>query len=94
MYIVDGHHDELIQFTSLCFGYNSSMKKQFTAVVWQEWNRYVAQCLEIDVSSYGTTHDEALQMLKEALELVREDGGDMVISVTKPSISYLDLSHA
>lgn len=53
------------------------MKKQsFTAVVWQEWDRHVAQCLEIDVSSYGTTHDEALQMLKEAIELAREDGGD------------------
>lgn len=34
---------------------------------------YVAQCLNIDVSSFGDTEDEALAHLREALELYFED---------------------
>jgi predicted RNase H-like HicB family nuclease len=45
------------------------MKRQFTASVWQEGEWYVAQCLEVDVASQGTTQDEALANLQEALEL-------------------------
>ena len=41
----------------------------FSASVWREENLYVAQCLEVDVASQGTTEDEALQNLREALEL-------------------------
>lgn len=33
----------------------------------------VAQCLEVDVSSFGDTPDEALAMVTEALELWFED---------------------
>jgi predicted RNase H-like HicB family nuclease len=45
------------------------MKKVFTASVWQEGEWYVAQCLEVDVSSQGKTEDEALTNLQDALEL-------------------------
>jgi predicted RNase H-like HicB family nuclease len=45
------------------------MVQEFTASVWQEEDVYVAQCLQIDVASQGPTEDEALQNLKEALEL-------------------------
>jgi predicted RNase H-like HicB family nuclease len=45
------------------------VEKTFSASVSQEENLYVAQCLEIDVASQGTTEDEALQNLREALEL-------------------------
>ena len=45
------------------------MEKTFSASVWQEEDLYVVQCLEIDVASQGTTEDEALQNLREALEL-------------------------
>ena len=45
------------------------MEKTFSASVWREEDLYVAQCLEIDVASQGTTEDEALQNLREALEL-------------------------
>lgn len=41
----------------------------FSASVWREEDLYVAQCLEVDVVSQGTTEDEALQNLREALEL-------------------------
>jgi len=35
---------------------------------------YVAQCLNVDVSSFGSTKEEAIANLKEALELYFEDG--------------------
>jgi predicted RNase H-like HicB family nuclease len=33
---------------------------------------YVAQCLNVDVSSFGSTREEAVQNLKEAVELCFE----------------------
>ncbi len=42
-------------------------------VVWKEGKHYVAQCLNVDVSSFGQTKKEALQNLQEALELYFED---------------------
>jgi predicted RNase H-like HicB family nuclease len=40
--------------------------------VWKEGDYFVAQCLNIDVSSFGDTKDEALANLQEALELYFE----------------------
>jgi hypothetical protein len=34
---------------------------------------YVAQCLNVDVSSFGDTVEEAIRNLKEAVELYFED---------------------
>ena len=45
------------------------MEKAFSASIWREDDLYVAQCLEVDVASQGTTEDEVLQNLREALEL-------------------------
>ncbi len=45
------------------------MKRPFTATVWREGNWYVSQCLEVDVASQGESEEEALNNLKEALEL-------------------------
>ena len=46
-------------------------------VIWKEGKRYVSQCLNVDVSSFGDTKDEAMQNLNEALELYFEDGDAM-----------------
>ncbi len=48
------------------------MKRTFTASVWQEEEWFVAQCLQVDVASQGSTEKEALANLKEALELYFE----------------------
>lgn len=48
------------------------MKSKFTAIVWQEGEWYVAQCLEVDVASQGETEKEALQNLHEAIALYFE----------------------
>jgi predicted RNase H-like HicB family nuclease len=45
------------------------MRQTFTASVWQEGEWYVAQCREVDVASQGQTEDEALENLRDALEL-------------------------
>lgn len=42
-------------------------------VVWKEGKFFVAQCLNVDVSSFGKSKKEALDNLREALELYFED---------------------
>lgn len=45
------------------------MKQKLTASIWQEDEWFVAQCAEVDVASQGQTEDEALDNLRDALEL-------------------------
>jgi len=54
------------------------MTTAFTAVVTQEDDLFVAQCLEVDVASQGATEEEALANLREALELYFEEPRDTV----------------
>ncbi|MBI1957339.1 MAG: hypothetical protein HYS44_02695 [Candidatus Niyogibacteria bacterium] len=54
------------------------------SVVWKEGKRYVAQCLNVDVSSFGNTKKEALKNLNEALGLFFEDG--RILFLTKKFI--------
>ena len=42
---------------------------RLTALVWQEGDEFVSLCPEADVASFGATIDEALAMLREALEV-------------------------
>jgi len=50
--------------------------KTMSFVVWKEGNDFVAQCLNVDVSSHGNTIDEAIKNLKEAVELFFQDEHD------------------
>ena len=45
------------------------MKRSFSASVTREGEWHVAQALEVDVASQGLSEDEALNNLREALEL-------------------------
>lgn len=45
------------------------MTQEFTATVWQEGEWFIAQCREVEVASQGLTEEEALDNLREALEL-------------------------
>ena len=45
------------------------MTQEFTATVWQEGEWFIAQCREVEVASQGLTEEEALENLREALEL-------------------------
>jgi predicted RNase H-like HicB family nuclease len=64
-------------------------------VVWKEGKYYVAQCLNVDVSSFGKTKKEALGNLEEALELYFEDKkGFRITVVKKPAIVERQLQYA
>lgn len=54
--------------------------KEIDIVVWKEQKHYVSQCLNVDVSSFGDTKDEAMQNLKEAVELYFEDESELVLT--------------
>ena len=45
------------------------MKQRFSASIWQEDDWFIAQCVQVDVASQGATEDEALENLRDALEL-------------------------
>jgi len=72
-------------------------KIDLKSVVWKEGKYYVSHCLDVDVSSFGKTKEEALKMLAEALELYFEDMPIPKKSVvTEPSVNsiQLQLQHA
>ena len=46
---------------------------RLTAAITHEPPWYVARCLEVEVASQGETVEEALENLREALELYFED---------------------
>jgi predicted RNase H-like HicB family nuclease len=73
------------------------MKKvTYQSVVYKEDKYYVAQCLNVDVSSFGESEQEALANLEEALELYLEDVPvtAVVTSVEHASVHTLRLQHA
>jgi predicted RNase H-like HicB family nuclease len=47
--------------------------RAFKYVIYREGKYYVSQCLNIDVSSFGETSEDAIANLKEAVELYLED---------------------
>ena len=65
------------------------------SVVWKEGRRYVSQCLNVDVSSFGTTRKAALENLQEALALYFADGkAPRLSSVERPGVVSFTLRHA
>ena len=63
------------------------MTREFTATVWQEGEWFIAQCREVDVASQGLTEAEALDNLREALELHFESPRATIL----PSIRFKSL---
>ena len=60
--------------------------KKIKYVIYKEGKYYVSQCLNVDISSFGDTIDEASANLKEALQLYFEDD--------KSHWDYLSISEA
>ncbi len=64
-------------------------------VVWREGKHYVAQCLNVDVSSFGGTKRQALENLQEALELYFQDeDGVKLATVERPELIPIAISRA
>jgi len=72
------------------------MKKiQLQTIVWKEGKHWVAQCLNVDVSSFGSTQKSALSNIKEAMELYFEGTKfPKIASVKFPAIKNTVLQHA
>ena len=65
------------------------------SAVWKEGKFFVAQCLNVDVSSFGKTKKEALKNLKEALELYFEDESPKNITpVRQAELTSLPVAYA
>ena len=47
--------------------------RAITYCLYREGDTCVAQCLNVDVSSFGATREEAIAALREAVELYFED---------------------
>lgn len=50
-----------------------SIRRTLTAAVHQEDDWYVAQCLEVDVASQGSTIEEVIANLREAVALYLDE---------------------
>jgi len=59
-------------------------KLTFSTIVWIEEGMYVAWCPDVDVASQGKSVEEALNNLKEAIELYLEDE-DAIIPKERPT---------
>jgi predicted RNase H-like HicB family nuclease len=64
-------------------------------VVWKEGEYYVAQCLNVEVSSFGKTRKEALTALDEALELYFQDIKiPKITKIERPELVKMSICHA
>ncbi len=53
--------------------------KVIETVIYREGKYWVAQALNVDVSSFGSTPDEAISSVREALQLYFEDEPEVEI---------------
>jgi len=66
--------------------------KEINYVVWKEDSFYVSQCLNVEVASFGTTIDEAIKNLIEAVELYFEDEKTEYLAIGEVLIGSKQLS--
>lgn len=66
--------------------------KQIHSIVWKEDKWYVAKALEVEVASQGKNEQEALDNLKEALELYFEETNDTELPpVERPKLQEIPI---
>ncbi|MBI4057703.1 type II toxin-antitoxin system HicB family antitoxin [Candidatus Microgenomates bacterium] len=67
--------------------------KNFHYVIWKEGKWFVARSLEVEVASQGKTEKQAVDNLREALELYLEDEPKKDIAVIEhPKLQSFSLS--
>lgn len=65
--------------------------RKLQATTWREGDLFVAQCLEVDIASQGSTSAEALENLREAVELFFESASEN--EIRERVRENLDLTH-
>lgn len=69
-------------------------KLNLESVVWKEGKYYVAQCLNVEVSSFGKTKKAALAQLDDALQLYFDDiKSPRFTKIVRPEIVKRSLAH-
>ena len=69
-------------------------QKHFVYIIWKEGKRFVSQCLNVDVSSFGKSKAEAIRNLEEAVELYLEDAPERIAEVRSPVVVERTLQYA
>ncbi|MDV2481319.1 type II toxin-antitoxin system HicB family antitoxin [Methanoculleus sp. Wushi-C6] len=54
-------------------------KVRLTILIWKEEGAYVSKCQELEVASCGDTPEEALDNIREAIELYLENARELGI---------------
>lgn len=62
--------------------------------LYREESDYVAQCLDFDISSFGSSREEALANLREAVELYLEDQPEGTLAARISEVSVGELAIA
>jgi predicted RNase H-like HicB family nuclease len=65
---------------------------RFSAVVQKEGKWYVSWCPELDIASQGETIEEAIDNLKEAIELYLEDEDAQIPAVGQVFTTMVEVS--
>ena len=66
--------------------------KKIHSVIWKEEKLYVAKALEVEIASQGKSQEEALDNLKEALELYFENQSKVEVTpINKPKLQDLSI---
>ena len=68
------------------------MSFKVTVIVQKDGNWYVAKCLENSVASQGKSVEEAINNLREALELYYEDSTPDMISPKQIFVTTLEVT--
>ena len=69
------------------------MSYKFTIIIQREENWYVAKCAENNVASQGKTLEEAVENLREAVELYYEDNSaEIPLQLMPVFISTMEVS--
>jgi predicted RNase H-like HicB family nuclease len=66
---------------------------KFSAVIHKEEKWYVSWCPELDVASQGETIEEAIDNLKEAVELYLEDEDVQIPATGSILTTTIEVSH-
>jgi len=66
---------------------------EYNYIVWKEDKYYVSQCINVNVSSFGSTSQEAIFNLREAVELYLENEDNLIPAIQQVTIGR-DVIHA
>jgi len=68
-----------------------TVSRTLTAIITLKSTLYLAHCLQIEVTSQGSTVEDALANLKEGLEVYFTDGAPVPAPVSHPLVTQIEI---